>query len=593
MKIKHLLKSVRMVWKLGKAWLITTILFSIIAGLIPVTALWITKELINAVANLIMDQAGDYRLALSLLLLQFLISLFSSVMTNWQEYLDRKIELRLDHDLQQVILAKTTSVPLAYFDIPDFYHHLSRVQGNQGSRFVSPIRNLLNIGKSGIVIGSFLIYLFTVHWSLVLLSLVAAVPIFLVQRKFGNSKFRLFLFQTPLAREANYTSHLLQDRNAAKEIRLFGLASHLAKRWSDRFWRNANQSLKLLRKQQLADVGLDGLTALFYVGSAGIIIWLIRTTSVKIGDFVAIGQAVQGTQSSINQISMLSARIYEESLYIQNFFHFLEYENQALISETGTQPFPAPLKTGIEIDAVTFSYPGQDRPVLQNVSFQIRPGEKVAIVGENGSGKTTLVKCLMGLYPVTSGSISLDGLNIKQIDKSDLYQHITVIFQDYMRYSYSAHDNIAFGDIERLDDHPHVQEVAATSGVDEFVQKFPNGYNTYLGRFLQDGEDLSGGQWQKIALARALFRDGDVIILDEPTAALDPHAEMEVFRQFESLTRDKTSIFISHRMSAARMADRIIVMKDGQVVEIGSHEELIALNAEYAQMYGAQAKWYA
>ncbi|WP_230077868.1 ABC transporter ATP-binding protein [Brevibacillus sedimenti] len=313
---------------------------------------------------------------------------------------------------------------------------------------------------------------------------------------------------------------------------------------------------------------------------------------MSIGDFIAIIQAIQGTQGTLNRISTLLAKLYEEKLYIKDFYQFFEIKEPRIEINKGQEPFPTPIQRGITFENVSFRYIHGDRDVLSNVSFHINPQEKIAIIGQNGSGKTTLIKCLMGLYPPLHGQIKIDGKNIFDIDQKQLLSNITVIFQDFIRYHLTVRENIAVGDIKRMDDWERIQAVAKVSGTDSFIQQFALGYETPLGRLLVDGEDLSGGQWQKIALARALFRDSQVVILDEPTASLDPIAEMEIFQNFKLLADKKIAIFISHRMAASRMADRIIVMKEGKIVEMGTHEELMELRQEYYHMYTMQAQWF-
>ncbi|ARU63773.1 hypothetical protein CBW65_03705 [Tumebacillus avium] len=568
-----------------------SLLASVVMGTLPIAALSVTKHLIDTVTDLVLKRSEQFSMALWLLLAQFLIVLLSSTVQKAQEYFNRKMEFRLDHVLQQQIMQKTSSVPYSYFDLPEFQDHLDRVNGGMGGRFLQPLKNVLEIGKSALVLLSFLGFLFTVHWSLVVISTVASIPIFFIQSGFGKRSFQLSVAQTKTTREAHYFSHLLKSRPAAGEVRLFRLAPHLMRRWSQKFLKNAAEQLSLQKKQQTAYVGLDGITALFYTLAAGVMVWLMRTSTVTVGDFVAIGQAVQGTQGSINSISQQMARLYESGLFIRDYFSLLHYEVPGVRQMKGTEPFPA-LVQGISVENVSYRYLQGRRDVLQNVSFTIRPGEKLALVGENGSGKTTLVKCLMGLYPVTDGQICFDGVNLDGIEEGALRKEINVIFQDFIRYQLSVRENIACSEIERYGDDERLAEAAEKSGAAQFVGRMAQGYDTYLGRMYRDGEDLSGGQWQKIALARAVFADAQVVILDEPTAALDPQAEREVFAQFERLTAGKTAIFISHRMAAARLADRIVVLKDGRVAEQGTHAELIALGGEYRRMYEMQAEWY-
>ncbi|MGE5703270.1 MAG: ABC transporter ATP-binding protein, partial [Clostridia bacterium] len=357
---------------------------------------------------------------------------------------------------------------------------------------------------------------------------------------------------------------------------------------------NMQKVIKLLRRRELAGFSSGLFTSAMYVSSLALIIYVMDLTAFTVGDFIALIQTVQNTQQLLAQMAHKLTVFYSNSFYLTDFFTFLDdYKEEANETPEQKTPFPADFQEGIAFEHVSFRYPGQTRDILKDVSFTIRKGERVAIVGDNGSGKTTLLKCLMGLYPVQSGAIRFDQVPVADMDPDDLHNHITVIFQDFMRYYFSVKDNIAVGKIEKANDFANIREVAKETGADRFIRKLPHDYETYIGGILREGQDLSGGQWQKIALSRALFRQGEVFILDEPTAALDPIAELEVFKQFEALTQNKTAIFISHRMAAARLADRILVLRNGRVAELGHHDELIQRNGVYAKMYHMQAKWYA
>ncbi len=587
------LKALRIIWNTDKKWFFFNISFTLLMGFAPIFTLWIGKELINAITDLLQDKTISLDSLVQLLIAQFIIIIISSSISYLKEYFNQKAEINLEHTLQKMVLDKVTRVPFTFFDNPEFYNGIQRLHGSKGTRFLAPIQSLLDIAQNIISILSFLVYLYSVHWSLSLLCFLSSIPIFVSKMKLGNQKYWLMYNQTPLAREAMIASNLLSDRQTSKEIRLFQIADYLINRWSTAFIKNSKEQLKFSRKQHLINFGLNGITTLFYTASAIIIIKLIIQRTLKVGDFVAIGQAVQGSQSLINQCSSQLANIYENSLYLKEFFDFMDFQEE-ITSEPleGYVSFPKKIKTGIEVQNVCFSYFKSKREALKNVSIHIQPGEKIAVVGENGSGKTTLVKCLLGLYPVTDGKISIDGNNIQRFDKKEMYKNITALFQDFIKYPFTVKENIAFGNINLIDDLQSIKEAAHISGVDNFVQRFKNGYNTYLSRFLYDGEDLSGGQWQKVALARSLISNSQIIILDEPTAALDPKAEMEVFQQFHSLSKNKTTIFISHRMSAAKLADRIVVMKDGEMVEVGTFKELISLNGEFARMYKMQSQFF-
>lgn len=588
---KYLAKALRYVWQKGKWWLFLSVTLSVVTGCFPFLTLWVSKELINEVTRFIQSSTKEYALLLLLLVGQFMLSILSSAVKNIREYLDKKMECTLDFDVQQMILDKTSSVPVMYFDLPDYHDHLQRISGG-GARFLSPVRSVIDMLQAGISVFSYALFLIVIDWRLVILSLVATIPIFYIQAKFGQRRYRLHLKQSPVARAADYYKYLLQDRKSAKEIRLFGLASFFRERWAEKFMQNTGETLRLEKKQQGSEVGLEAFSAFFYMGIAVSVIWLARTAKMNIGEFVAIIQAVQGAQETFTRISMLFAKLYEEKLFIKDFYQFFEREDERILIAAGNEPFPSTIRQGITFNQVSFRYVQGDKEVLSDISFHIHPHEKIAIVGQNGSGKTTLVKCLMGLYPPTSGQIKIDGRSIADIDENELHKNITVIFQDFIRYDLSVRENIAIGNIAGIDDLDRIRKVAELSGADAFIRKLPEGYETYLGRLLADGEDLSGGQWQKVALSRALFRDSQVVILDEPTAALDPIAEMDIFSKFKLLTENKIAIFISHRMAASRMADRIIVMKEGKIVEMGTHEELMALGQEYYRMYQMQAQWF-
>ncbi|SDM68892.1 ABC transporter ATP-binding protein [Sediminibacillus halophilus] len=592
MNFKSMFRAIRFVWERAKLWVICSIIFAIVSGLAPVALVWVMKELINTVAVIIQQESADFSGAFILLSIQFSIMLLSSIMDGLKSFMDDKVQIVLEHDLKALSSRKAMAAPYSFYDIPEFYNHLERVTGSPGAKFLTPLRNLLNIGEAAIKIVSFLVFLFTIHWILVVISVFGAIPIFIVQAIYGRKNFWLMFMQTPAAREINYIEYLMNNKQAAKETRLFGIADYLLGRWSKKYQKNASEKLALIKRQQYAEIGLDSLTALMYAGAALVIIWLIRTTTVKIGEFVAIGQAVQGTQEAIGQISNNLARLYEDSFYIRDYFEFLDFEESRIGHQSGTLPFPAALEKGIRFENVSYRYPNANNDTLDNISFTIKQGEKIAIVGENGSGKTTLVNLLFGLYQPTKGLIFYDGIDMTKISEKELHKNTTVIFQDFIRYSFRASENIAVGkELDQINEQK-MKQAARLSGADKFIEEFEEGYDTQLGRFLTQGEELSGGQWQKMAIARALYRDSQVIVLDEPTASLDPISELEIYNQFQQITREKTVLYISHRMSAARFADRILVMENGRIKELGTHEELMQVKGSYYDMYNTQAQWY-
>lgn len=564
---------------------------SILLGLVPISTVWVLQKVINSVMVLIEKSSTDYLIPLTWLILQFSLSLINSIIQEFQIYIDRKAEERLEITLQQLVLQKVISVPIFYFDLPDFYNKLNRISANLGGRFLNPIRGLITILKGTITVISLFIYLYSIHWSLSTMSLLAAFPILLIQRKLGLKQYLLAFHNTPIFREIQYLQFMMRDRNTSKEIRLFMLGEYFISKWLNKSKQMLSKTLLLMRKGQIYAIVGEGISAFFYLLAALVIILLIQNQSLTVGEFVAVGQAVQNTQSSFNGIAKRLGAFKEEALRISDYFLFTNFTHADDNKPKGIKSFPK-LREGITFKNVSYKYINSDVQILNNICLHVKPGQKVAIVGENGSGKTTFVKCLSGLYPLTKGEIYFDDTEICSIQDTEIYSNISVVFQDFIKYPYTVKENIFFGNINKDLEMSEIEEVAKKAGVHDFTSKFPNGYETFLGRIFKEGEDISGGQWQRIALARSLFKNGQIFILDEPTASLDPIAELEVFERFEHLTKDKTTFFISHRMASAKIADIILVFKKGEIVESGKHDYLMEVKGEYFNLYNKQAKWY-
>lgn len=455
-----------------------------------------------------------------------------------------------------------------------------------------PYLGCLEILSGSISVVSIFVFLWNIHFGIAILGLLTAFPVLLISSNFEKGKFNLMKNQISRSRELDYLQGLLQSKDSIKEIRTFSLADYLLQKWKRLFFINNNEILKLNKTNQIHKIFVQVFNVLCYGFAYLIVINLLKKGALKIGNFVAIPQGVQGLQGGVTKISSNIANINSTKFYIEDYYQFINMKVPETQTEEETESFPVSIQKGIHIKNVSFSYWKSKKMVLKNVSLSIKPNEKVAIVGENGSGKSTLVKCLLGLYFVQHGNIEIDGIDIKKIDIEDLRENITALYQDYIKYDYSVHDNIAFGNVKRAKDKELVKQIASENGVDDFVRFFEKGYETRLGRLLGDGEELSGGQWQKIALARALIRDAQVVILDEPTAAFDPKSEYNFYKNFSDLTSNKIVVYISHRMSTAKLADKIVLMKDGRIVEIGSHQELINKREEYFDMYQKQYQMY-
>lgn len=596
--LSYIYKAFKIVWKNSRSGLILTILIRITLGLLPLLLLWVTKELIDEVATIIKGNSSQYKFIIILLFLQFSLAVIRSGLENLSTYLKTKMEFNVNYYINKELALKSISVPLEYFEVTEFHTHYDRIKrSNLGLQILTPINSILYAFENLLSLISYLSFLYIIHWSLVIISVISFIPFLLIDSKLGSYKYSLLRAQTPSYREAFYILSLLHNRQSAKEIRIFDLGPYLIKRWGLLFRKNNAETLSLTRKEKLISIGTDSFTALLYGCAAVIVVWLLKIGKVSIGQFVSMSQAIQGAQSSVNTIAGYLAMIYEQKLYLADLFKFMEFNRGELEIAASSELDKSvntvfPLKNNIIFKDVSFFYPDSTRKTLKNVSFNINKGELIAIVGENGSGKTTLIKCLMGLYHVKEGSITFDKVNINEIKQIDLRRNITAIFQDFMKYSFSIKDNITFGDVENKNNFELLNEVSRKANITPIVESFNDGYDTYLGKLLRDGEELSGGQWQKVAIARALFSNSEIIILDEPTAALDPQSELEIFEKFNELFSNKTTIYISHRMASVKKADRILVMKNGELIESGNFNELISNKGEFYKMYDSQAKWY-
>ncbi|MGQ0601207.1 MAG: ABC transporter ATP-binding protein, partial [Anaerolineales bacterium] len=411
------------------------------------------------------------------------------------------------------------------------------------------------------------------------------------QSRYAELNFRVLSWRAPEARRLQYLEYLLTDYDAVKEVKLFNLGEPLLGRYADLFWKFLREDQAIARKRSLASLGWGLLATLSYYGAYAWIVWRAVEGGITLGDMTMYLGISRSSQGMFEAIFYGLSDLYENGLFMSNLFAFLELESQMTIA---ANPLPAPraIHHGVEFRNVSFKYEGHDEYALRDVNLTIRPGEKIALVGRNGAGKTTLIKLLTRLYDPTEGQILLDGVDLRDYDLRELRQRIGVIFQDFVRYHLAASENVGFGQIEALEDRTRIVGAAQKSGADTVIAALPEGYETMLGRWWSKGRDLSGGEWQKIALARAFMRDCEVIVLDEPTAALDAENEMRVFQQFRELIEDRMAVLISHRFSTVRMADQIYVIEEGRITESGPHADLLALGGTYARLFTLQAESY-
>jgi ATP-binding cassette subfamily B protein len=428
-------------------------------------------------------------------------------------------------------------------------------------------------------------------WVVAALALIAPIPSFIASSRYGWHGYWLTRRQSPDRRRMGYFLDLLTKDTYNKEIKLFGLGEHFTERWkviADRFYRE-NQAL--LTRRSIMGFLWGSLTTLVTSGTFLYVALQAIARRLTIGDLTLYTQAVGSVQSSFQGILGSISSLYENGLYLNNLFDFLDYE-PAIRNRPDAVPLERPLRAGIEFRNVSFTYPGKSAPALSDVSFTVDLDETVALVGQNGAGKTTIVKLLTRLYDPDAGQILLAGRDIRDYDLASLRSAIGVIFQDYVTYFFSAAENIGVGRLAEMEDRPRIEAAASQSGADAVIERLPSGYDTTLGRWFDEGYQLSGGEWQKVALARAFMRDADILVLDEPTASLDARAEYEIFARMQRLTEGKMALFISHRFSTVRLADRILVLEGGAIKEDGTHEALLALGGTYAELFNLQAAAY-
>jgi ATP-binding cassette subfamily B protein len=488
------------------------------------------------------------------------------------------------------LMEHANRLDLVSFEDPVFYDKLERARRQTTSR-LGMLAVLAGMGQQVITLLSLSAAVVSFSPWFLLLLVIAIIPAFLGETRFAMLAYSILYRWTPERRELDYLRMLGASNQSAKEVKIFGLGQHLADRSRKLFDRFYAENKALAVKRAASGSLLNLLpTAGYY---AAYIVILIRTLAgaLSLGSLTFLAGAFARSRSLMENLFSSLNNIAEQALYIKDLFDFFDTK-PSIASPPNALAAPRPIRSGFEFRGVSFAYPGSDRQVLNGVSFRFDAEERIALIGENGAGKTTLVKLLARLYDPTAGAILLDGIDLREYDVDSLRKEIGVIFQDYMRYDMIAKENVGFGRIEEMENQARVQDAARKSLAEPMIAQFAGGYQQMLGRRFENGIDLSAGQWQKIALARAYMRDAQVLILDEPTASLDARAEFEVFQRFAELTRDRMAVLISHRFSTVRMADRILVLADGEIIEQGTHQQLVAASGRYAELFELQAAGY-
>lgn len=586
------LSALRLVWRSSPKLAIVHVILLLLQSGLTLASIYLTKLVVDALASGILTTNKDLAISqISLLFVGVGVCVFATLScSSLDDWVTQAQGLKLTEYIQSAFYAKAIAVDIEYYENTEYYNIVERAR-KEVQRPTHVMYTTTEIVQNGLSLLAMLGLLLTIHWVTLPILVLATLPTLAAQLKFGSITYHWQRRQTQLERQVGYLGGIVSSAGFAKELRLFNLG-HYFKEWLLGLQHQLNlEKLAIDRQRLRLYVGSKTIGALFMLALYGFMVSQAVYGKLNLGDLVMYHQALQRGQGYLQSFLGGLSNLHENYLYLCNLYEFLDLDPN-LKEPEHPQPVPYPMQTGLVFHNVGFRYAHSTRQALKHIDFVVHPGEVVALVGENGSGKTTLIKLLSRLYEPTSGRITLDGIDLQEFSATELRRHLSVIFQDYIHYDLTAHDNIWLGNIDLPRDDRKIQVAARQSGADAVVQSLPQGYDTWLGKSFHSGEQLSGGQWQKIALARAFLRDAQVVILDEPTSALDAKAEEAVFENFHQLIRGRSAILITHRLSTVKMADRIYVMDQGCIVESGSHDELVKQDGHYAKLFELQAKPY-
>ncbi len=592
--LRNLRPLLVMVWQTHRGYVAAIIALRALRAVVPLAVLWIGKLIIDWAKNEMdahrLGVAVDWNSLAVLLAVGLGIAVAGDALARAGTLVESLLGDLFSNRISVRLMEHAATLDLRHYEDSEFYDHLERARRQTVGRIaliailLSSIQDLITLVS---LAAALVLYL---PWLLALLAL-AVIPSFLGETHYASLGYSLLYRWTPERRQLDYLRYTAASDETAKEIKLFGLSRWLTERYAklaDAFY-EANKRLAI--RHSVVSGFLTTIGTVGYYGAYAVIIYLTVLGRFTIGTLTFLAGSFQQSRDLIQRILLSTSQIYEQSLYLSDLFTFFEMK-PAIVSADDSRPVPAPIREGFEFRDVGFRYPGSDVWAVRHLSFRLGPGERLALVGENGAGKTTLTKLLARLYDPDEGAILLDGVDLKAYDVASLHRNVGVIFQDFVRYAFLLRENIGVGEIGAVENHDRIRQAAERSLAASLAARFPKGYEQMLGRRFEEGIELSGGEWQKVALARAYLREAQVLILDEPTAALDARAEYEVFLRFAELTRGRMAVLISHRFSTVRMADRILVLEKGEITEAGTHEELLDKKGTYAELFTLQAAGY-
>ncbi len=584
-------KILKIFWQLNPKLMTTLLLLTIIGGVIPAIQVQITASTIQSTVNAIHGGKTNplILVAVSFCIAQGALTLLTLFISAVQQYLQQLFQTQLSNKFSIQIMEKAISLDLQHYEDDQFYDKLQRANNESNYRAYQIFTQFIDIATQFVSLVSVASIIFLWNWLICIIILISPLPAVYAQIVYGQKGYRIERERTSERRHIAYLQYLVTNSRAYKEIRLFNLGHLFINRYRDYIQKFYRIDKQLAKQRSLVGVPLSSLGIIISSGSQ-IYATLFAIMSGNIGLLAGYIQAIGIVQhSALGLLSGLS-QLYQHNLFIGNLFEYFDTPSSHI--KSGSYPFPPKLQKGIEFRNVNFYYPGTTKKVLDNLSFFLPAEQCVALVGQNGTGKTTIVKLLSRLYQPTSGQILIDDIPIEEYDIDDLQKHLGVIFQDFMQYEMSVKENIGFGYVEDLHNMDRIRQAAERSGAAKDIECLSQDYKTILGRMFEDGQQLSIGQWQKIALARAFMRKAAIVVLDEPTASIDAEAEAEIFGRLYKIAKGTTSLLIAHRFSTTRIADKILVLEDGKVKEEGTHETLMKANQTYAHLFNLQASGY-
>ena len=584
---RQILTILRYIWKSSPGWTLLNAALILIRGVLPLFLLYLVKLLVDEIQTIATSTGGEDTLnhLFGLLILAASVFLANALSASLGALVREKQSFVISDYFDNLIHNKTTQIEYGYFEHPKYQNVFFRALNEASFRpsrifygIVGLLQNLITLAVMGGI-------LLMVHWSVSIVLLLVTLPVTLIRLRYARALFNFKRQNTNRERKVSYYNRLLTSREFAKELRTFELGHLFRHRYHEikDDWRQSQY--KMLKSKTLREVAVQVLAAIAVFSVYGLIAYRAFRGDLSIGDVVLYFMALQRGYAYLQEFLGRISDLYEDSLFLNNLFEFLHLpEAQPSIEEKDRIPFPARMHKGIRFENVGFHYPSNDRWIMQNVSFQINAGETVALVGANGTGKTTLVKLICGLYKPNEGSIYIDDIPIDHLKWKSRVDNISIIFQDFMLYNVSAKENIWFGNVRRKLSEPKIKEAAIQAGIHEVIENFDHGYETTLGTLFDDSEQLSPGQWQRLALARSFFNHSQIVLLDEPTSSLDAFSEARLLNYIKGITENRTALIISHRLSTIKMADRIIVLDDKNVVESGHYSDLMKRKGHFYKM---------